>query len=42
MVFNLLNIAQPVTIDNRDGGTFGVVTRRADNIFAEFVIRYRY
>lgn len=42
MIFNALNIAAPFQIDTRDGATFGTATRRADNIFAEFVIRYRY
>jgi hypothetical protein len=42
MLFNLLNLSPATAIETRDGATFGVVTRRPDNLFCEFVIRYRY
>jgi hypothetical protein len=42
MVFNALNISAPTALEQRDGPTFGVVTRRTDNVFAEIVLRYRY
>ena len=42
MLFNLLNLSPATAIETRDGATFGVVTRRPDNLFCEFVVRYRY
>ena len=42
MMFNLLNTSTPFAIDNRDGPTFGVATRRPDNFMVEFVVRYRH
>ena len=42
MLFNLLNVAPPYGLETRDGPTFGQVTRRPDNFFCEFVVRYRY
>jgi hypothetical protein len=42
MLFNAFNQSYPFQIDQRDGPTFGQVTRRGDNLLCEFVIRYRY
>jgi hypothetical protein len=42
MLFNVLNVSPPFGVENRDGPTFGQVTRRPDNFFCEFVVRYRY
>lgn len=42
MLFNVLNVSPPFGLEGRDGPTFGQVTRRPDNFFCEFVVRYRY
>jgi hypothetical protein len=42
MLFNILNVSPATSLATTDGPTFGQVTRRPDNLFCEFVIRYRY